>query len=83
MKWVTWEDVGVDRMGCAGPILRRFDLCVEFVFIPRGCAIPKDAEPFDIPRVRPSHHGGHCSFHALLGHHRLTDPGSTPACPNY
>ena len=43
-------------------------------FIPRGAALPDGAEPFDIPGVRYSHHGGHCSFHALLEEHELTDP---------
>jgi hypothetical protein len=74
MKWATWENVGVDRLGCAWLILREIDPQAKFVFIPRGGAIPEDAEPFDIPGVRFSHHGGHCSFHALLHHHRLTDP---------
>ena len=74
MKWATWENVGVDRLGCAWLILRDIDPSAEFVFIPRGAASPADAEPFDVPGVRFSHHGGHCSFHALLDHHRLTDP---------
>jgi hypothetical protein len=74
MKWATWENVGVDRVGCAWLILREIDPRAQFVLIPRGGAIPEDAEPFDIPGVRFSHHGGHCSFHALLDHHRLTDP---------
>jgi hypothetical protein len=74
MRWVTWENVGIDRLGCAWLILREIDSGAEFVFVPRGGALPADAEPFDIPGVRFSHHGGHCSFHALLKHHRLTDP---------
>ena len=74
MKWVTWENVGIDRIGCAWLILRDIDSQAEFIFIPRGAKIPPDAEPFDIPDVRFSHHGGHCSFHALLEHYELTDP---------
>ena len=74
MKWVTWEHVGIDRIGCAWLILRDIDPQAEFSFIPRGAQIPSDAEPFDIPNVRFSHHGGHCSFHALLEHYKLTDP---------
>jgi hypothetical protein len=27
-----------------------------------------------VPGVRFSHHGGHCSFHALVEHHQLADP---------
>jgi hypothetical protein len=74
MKWVTWENVGVDRIGCAWLILRQIDPQAKFVFIPRGKTPPPDAEPFDIPGVRFSHHEGHCSFHALLKHHRIEDP---------
>lgn len=36
--------------------------------------MPADAEPFDIPGVKFSHHGGHCSFHSFVRHYRLTDP---------
>jgi hypothetical protein len=74
MKWVTWRDVGVDRIGCAWLIRKYIDPQARFVFTPRGAAWPKDAEPFDIPGVRFSHHDGHCSFHALLKAHELTDP---------
>ena len=74
MKWVTWEQVGVDRIGCAWLILREIDPQAEFLFIPRGGTLPPDAEPFDVPGVRFSHHGGHCSFHALVAQHKLTDP---------
>ena len=74
MKWVTWENVGVDRIGCAWLILREIDPKAQFVFIPRGSSIPEGAEPFDVPNVRFSHHGGHCSFYALVEHHKLSDP---------
>jgi hypothetical protein len=74
MKWVTWENVGVDRIGCAWLILREIDPDATFEFIRRGAALPDDAEPFDIPGVRFTHHNGHCSFHSLLEHHQLTDP---------
>lgn len=74
MQWVTWENVGVDRIGCAWLILKEIDPEAKFVFISRGAALPPDAEPFDIPGVRFSHHGGHCSFHALVHQHKLSDP---------
>lgn len=74
MQWVTWEHVGVDRMGCAWLIRHYIDPEAQFVFVPRGAALPTDAEPFDIPGVRFSHHGGHCSFHALVEHYRMNDP---------
>jgi hypothetical protein len=74
MKWVTWENVGVDRIGCAWLIRRHVDPQATFTFIPRGAEVPGGAEPFDIPGVRFSHHGGHCSFHAILKHHKLKEP---------
>ncbi|MGH8128650.1 MAG: chromate resistance protein ChrB domain-containing protein [Gammaproteobacteria bacterium] len=75
MKWVTWEDVGIDRMGCAWLIRKHIDPQAEFLFVSRGCSpLPKGAEPFDIPGVRLSHHGGHCSFHTMLREYELDDP---------
>ena len=47
----------------------------EFQFIREGSKdVPEGAEPFDIPGVRFSHHGGHCSFHTFLSEHKLDDP---------
>jgi hypothetical protein len=75
MKWVTWTGVGVDRMGCAWLIRRWLDPDAQFAFVSEGSHdLPDDAEPFDIPGVRLSHHGGHCSFQALLAAHDLSDP---------
>ncbi len=74
MKWVTWEKVGVDRMGCAWLIKRFIDTGAEFEFIPPDQKIlPGDAEPFDIPGVRLSHHRGHCSFHTIVREYQLKD----------
>jgi hypothetical protein len=75
VKWVTWEKVGVDRMGCAWLIKRLIDPQAEFQFIPPDQkTLPADAEAFDIPGVRLSHHRGHCSFHTLLREYQLNDP---------
>jgi hypothetical protein len=74
MKWATWENVGVDRIGCAWLILREIDPKAEFLFTRRDDEFPDGAEPFDLPNVRFSHHGGHCSFYALLNHYELKDP---------
>jgi hypothetical protein len=74
-KWVTWQNVGIDRMGCAWLISKFIDKSPEFIFIPEGStAAPAGAEPFDIPGVRLSHHRGHCSFHAFIGEYKLDDP---------
>ena len=75
MKWVTWQDIGVDRMGCAWLIKRFIDPAAEFVFVPPGAApLPDDAEPFDIPGTRLSHHHGHSSFHTVVRAYELGDP---------
>lgn len=75
MKWVTWENVGVDRMACAWLIRKQIDPKAKFLFIPVGQReLPTSAEPFDIPGVKLSHHQGHCSFHALLREYKLDDP---------
>ena len=75
MKWVTWENIGVDRMACIWLIRRRIDAQAEFIFIPmRGVPLPAHSEPFDIPGARFSHHGGHCTFYILLQEYILTEP---------
>jgi hypothetical protein len=75
MKWITWENVGVDRIACAWLIRKQVDAKAEFLFVPEGQTdIPEGAEPFDIPGVRLSHHGGHCSFYAVVREYKLNDP---------
>lgn len=75
MKWVTWEKVGIDRMGSAWLIQRFIDADAEFGFIPPGQTVSSDlGEPFDIPGVRLSHRGGHCTFHTLVAEYHLNDP---------
>lgn len=74
MKWVTWEEVAVDRMACAWLIRRFIDAEAEFLFVPAGqMLLPVGAEPFDIPGVRLSHHRGHCTFHTMLQEYDLQD----------
>ena len=75
MKWVTWEQVAVDRMACAWLIRRFIDAEAQFLFVPAGSRpLPAGAEPFDIPGVRLSHHRGHCTFHTMLREYDLKDP---------
>ena len=46
MKWVTWEQVGVDRMACAWLITKYLDQEAEFRFVPAGQKpLPEEAEP--------------------------------------
>jgi hypothetical protein len=75
MKWITWENIGVDRMACIWLIRRWIDPKAEFIFVSaQSKALPKDYEPFDIPGTRFSHHGNHCTLHALLKVYELKDP---------
>jgi hypothetical protein len=75
MKWVTWENVAVDRMACAWLIRRFIDPQAEIIFIPAGHKpLPDDAEPFDIPGAKYSHRRGHCTFHTFLREYNLKDP---------
>jgi hypothetical protein len=75
VKWVTWENVGIDRMACAWLTLRFIDREATFQFIANGeTVIPAGCEPFDIPGVRLTHRGGHCTFHTMLREYKLDDP---------
>jgi hypothetical protein len=75
MKWVTWENVGIDRLGCAWLIRKHIDSKAKFMFVPRGTEpLPAGAEPFDIPGVKLSHHHGHCSFYAFIKEYDIVDP---------
>lgn len=74
MKWVTWEHVGVDRMGCAWLILRFIDPDAEFMFVAADQRpLPEGYEPFDIPGVRLTHRRGHCTFHTMMREYTLND----------
>ena len=74
MKWVTWENIGVDRMACIWLIRRWVDPKAEFSFSPAGeKSLSKHGEPFDIPGARYSHHGGHCTFYTILNEHKIND----------
>jgi hypothetical protein len=75
MKWLTWENVGVDRMACAWVIRRFIDENAEFEFIPEGSSAPDtNAEAFDIPGMRLSHHHGRSSVHTIILEYKLTGP---------
>ena len=74
MKWVTWENVGVDRMASAWLIKKWIDFEAEFSFVPIGQKpLPEGFEPFDIPGVRFSHRRGHCTFHTILKEFKIKD----------
>lgn len=75
MKWVTWENIGVDRMASIWLIRRFIDAEAEIIFVPAGTTpLPEGYEAFDIPGVRFSHHRGRCTFYAFLSAFKLDDP---------
>jgi rhodanese-related sulfurtransferase len=77
-RWVTRERPKIDRIACPWLISRFVDSRAEFLYAPatavREVAQTRGAIPYDIPDVRFSHSGPHCSFDAFLEHYRLTDP---------
>lgn len=82
MKWITRENVKVDRVGCPWLIRRFVDPQAEFLFVAedkllesarRENAIPYDATRF--PEVKLNHRGPRCTFEAILEDYKLTDPG--------
>ena len=74
MTWVTWENIGIDRMGCIWLIQRFIDKEAQFEFISEGQThSTTDSEAFDIPLSRFSHRNGHSSFHTFLDEYKLTD----------
>jgi hypothetical protein len=74
MKWITWSEVGVDRIACAWLISRTVDKDAEFVFIVRGRDWKElDGIPFDIPGANLSHRRGRCTFCTILKEYSIND----------
>ena len=76
MRWVTRENIGVDRMATAWLIARFIDRSPEFAFVPEGSPVPAPEEgiAFDMPGAHLSHRRGHCTFHTALAEYQLRDP---------
>lgn len=79
MKWVTRQRVKVDRVACPWLIRKFVDPRAEFLFVPAdqvmAVAARDGAIPYDVPGVEFGHHGGECSFEAILKKHGLdNDP---------
>ena len=80
MRWITRQNVKVDRVACPWLIKRFIDSRAEFLFVPeeellerarQEGAIPFDATRF--PEVRLNHRGERCTFEAILEDYNLTD----------
>jgi len=81
MKWITRQNVKVDRVACPWLILRFIDEKAEFLFAPEEqvleIAAREEAVPFDMPRnpeLKFTHHDGLCTFEIFLREFGLKDP---------
>jgi len=79
MKWITRENVHVDRVACPWLIRRFVDPQAEFLFVPAdqvmAVAEREGATPYDVKGVELGHHGKECSFDAIVHKHGLdADP---------
>lgn len=81
MRWITREDVKVDRVACPWLIRRFVDQAAEFLFVPEvellAAARREGATPFDATRlteVSLNHRGERCTFEAILEDFHLSDP---------
>ncbi len=82
MRWITRENIKVDRVACPWLIKRFVDQAAEFLFVPEAellaTARLEHATPFDATRlaeVKLNHRGDRCTFEAILEDFNLTDPG--------
>ncbi len=85
MKWITRQNVKVDRVACPWLIRRFIDPQAEFLFAPENevlaIAARKEAVPFDLPRnpeLKFTHHDGLCTFEVLIREFNLKAPGLAP-----
>ncbi len=75
MKWVTRENVKVDRVACPWLIHKFVDPSAEFLFVPAEdvmrVAKEAPATPYDVEGVELGHHGRECSFDAIMHNYQL------------
>lgn len=81
MKWITRENVKVDRVACPWLIRRFVDPNAEFLFVPESellkAAGQHHATPYDAPRIaeiKLNHRGNRCTFEAIIEDYKLDDP---------
>ena len=81
MRWITRQNIKVDRVACPWLIKRFVDPQAEFFFVEEKDLLEqaelKDATPFDAPKlsaVKLNHRGSRCSFEAILEDYKVSDP---------
>ena len=76
MKWITRENVKVDRVACPWLIRRFVDPEAEFVFLPQDTDWSRVTGGilYDVPGCELGHHGEDVSFDSILKKYGLRDP---------
>ncbi|MGO8704440.1 MAG: chromate resistance protein ChrB domain-containing protein [Candidatus Brocadiia bacterium] len=75
MKWITRENVHVDRVACPWLIRKFIDPQAQFIFVPSDkvaeVAAREGATPFDVKGAELGHHGKECTFDSLVKKYKL------------
>lgn len=78
MKWITRKHVKVERVACPWLIKKFIDPEAEFLFAPAErvleIAQQEGAIPFDVQGAELGHHGGRCTFEAIVEKYLIDDP---------
>lgn len=78
MKWITREQIRIDRVSSAWLIKKFVDPAAEFLFVPRAEVMPRaqaeGAIPFHVPDAELGQRDGKTAFDAIMANYNLTDP---------
>jgi hypothetical protein len=76
MKWITRENVKVDRVACPWLVRRFVDQDALFEFLPKRTdwSLITEGVVFDVPGCELGHHGEDVSFDSILNKYGLNDP---------
>jgi hypothetical protein len=74
MKWITRQNLHIDRTSCPWLIRRSIDPEAAFVFVPADTdPATLDGHTFDMRGAEYSHADGQCTFQVMLRRHGLDD----------
>jgi len=74
MRWITRQNLHIDRTSCPWLIRRSIDPEAEFVFVPADTdPATLDGHTFDMRGAEYSHADGQCTFQVMLARHGLDD----------
>ncbi len=75
MKWITRENVHVDRVACPWLIRKFIDPQAQFIFVPSDkvaeVAAREGATPLNVKGAELGHHGKECTFDSLVKKYKL------------